>query len=1109
MKKSLQRLLILIATGLGINLNAYAILPGTYTIGGTSPNYTTLSDAINALNATGVQGGNVIFNIRSGTYTSTSWRGEITTVQNASASARVIFQSESGNPADVVINVPGTSSDNYIVKFNKANHVTFKNLTFVNTNTSYGRIFDFASTSSEDSIVNCSLTGATSTTSSTTGELAIVYSNQYTGSNVVFYKNVFNNGAMWVRWYGTGSSSWATGGKFIENTFNMTNSGYYGTYMYYHSDTKFLKNTFNYTGTGVFYGLYTYYGENGMDFAENTFNMNSTSTLYPFYLYYTNYYASTSGFNGNGPTIRKNIINTTNTSGTTVGMYTYYCHYMTVTDNIFNCNSTTGAIQLQGPLYYCRESRAEGNTFNFTASSSGGISNTSGCLYTGGNTWPDTVQKNIFNLKTAGGTIDWYTVYYGGNTGSTMNNNELNFTNTTGSSYCRIQYAMGAEFTKNKIKMNSTSGLMYGMYLYGTTSYAGAKVHNNDIELTSTGNATHYALYGSYMNTDKVFNNIYTSSTLGASNLVYFPGTQYNGNRIYNNVFHSLQSSLTSTTNYGVYADGTSGEIFFNNNIVSRATPLTSGGYGVYNTGSTLKSDYNLYDLPGATVFYQSPTKNGASLQTFREASKVDYNSLVYKAPYVNAAARDFTINASSPDAWAVNGRGVHDSTRYTDRSGAAVPLFVTSGVPDIGAYEVDPTSIPPDAVATPANPVANAFQLFTFGQDTVLAIEWGATVPATYTVKQYTGIKATPVPAGLKRMFFNIQGDASSLNHSYTAYTFYKDPWIGDIPTENDAVLARQSGTGGWVGYNYSNAVRETTRNIVSTVGTIDSAGSFTVVENGRIGIRCVYPPTGIRISNITAESADIKWDAIYNPLGYQVIVKKTSTPPTDTEWGAALNPTSNSVTSGNLNEDTKYYVFVRNICGEKDTSGYTIDSFTTIITCHAPTITVVDVHNTRAVVYWDSVRTAYGYEVALTTSSTAPANGTNITSTERLFSFLDAGKTYYAHVRANCNTIYTKSEWTTVEFSTWSTGVEQINNAGAGIEIYPNPVREELVVTLGGKVISGTVTVQDMTGKTLKAVQATENKVHVNVNELPAGVYILQYAEDGRREQVKFTKQ
>jgi len=56
--------------------SAQAQLNGTYTIGGASPAYATLGDAISDLNGSGVNGA-VIFNIRDGVYTGSSWQGTI------------------------------------------------------------------------------------------------------------------------------------------------------------------------------------------------------------------------------------------------------------------------------------------------------------------------------------------------------------------------------------------------------------------------------------------------------------------------------------------------------------------------------------------------------------------------------------------------------------------------------------------------------------------------------------------------------------------------------------------------------------------------------------------------------------------------------------------------------------------------------------------------------------------------------------------------------------------------------------------------------------------------------------------------------------------------
>ena len=46
-------------------------------------------------------------------------------------------------------------------------------------------------------------------------------------------------------------------------------------------------------------------------------------------------------------------------------------------------------------------------------------------------------------------------------------------------------------------------------------------------------------------------------------------------------------------------------------------------------------------------------------------------------------------------------------------------------------------------------------------------------------------------------------------------------------------------------------------------------------------------------------------------------------------------------------------------------------------------------------------------------------------------------------------------------------------------------------------------------MTGKVLQTQTASGNVVKVSLNSLPSGVYMLQYTDDERREQIKFNKQ
>jgi hypothetical protein len=104
-------------------------LNGTYTIGGDNPDFTTLNQAVTRLNTFGVAGP-VTFNIRPGRYTE---QIKISQYPNSSNTSMVVFQSESGNPNDVVLNHTHTilngEIDNFTVYINGADNLTFRNMT--------------------------------------------------------------------------------------------------------------------------------------------------------------------------------------------------------------------------------------------------------------------------------------------------------------------------------------------------------------------------------------------------------------------------------------------------------------------------------------------------------------------------------------------------------------------------------------------------------------------------------------------------------------------------------------------------------------------------------------------------------------------------------------------------------------------------------------------------------------------------------------------------------------------------------------------------------------------------------------------------------------------
>jgi hypothetical protein len=432
-------------------------------------------------------------------------------------------------------------------------------------------------------------------------------------------------------------------------------------------------------------------------------------------------------------------------------------------------------------------------------------------------------------------------------------------------------------------------------------------------------------------------------------------------------------------------------------------------------------------------------------------------------------------------------------------------------GVPDLGAYEFTPTSTPPNSVAIPANPVANSVQKFVFGGDTVCAIEWGNTVPSSVAVKQYTGLQAAVTPSITERMYFYVDVQTPLGVYEYKPSIRYKNPWLGNISNETNARIAKSSNGGAWAGYNYTNGITDSINNLLMPKENFDSLSSmFTGVENARIGIRCIIPPTSLQHSGVTAFAATETWEPVFSPVGYQIIVDSVQSPLdlSKIQFTSVNNPPTYPIS--NLVENTTYYVNVRTICGAKDTSDWSVDSFRTMITCHAPNISSTSVTHAQAVVYWDTVQTAISYEYRIDQSPTAPAFGTTITTNTALAAGLQPGTTYYAHVRSHCSTIYDISGWSTHEFTTkWPASVDDLNGA-AGITAYPNPVKDVLNINLFSKPAAGAiVTITDLAGRSVYSSGITENKMQVNMQNMAAGMYMLKYIDNDRTEVIKITKE
>ncbi len=184
------------------NIICTGLKTGVYTIGGTSPSYATFTDAAASL-ACGITGP-VTFNVRPGTYNE---RFTIGNPKNTSATNLVLFKSETGNAADVIINSNGAGGSTLrnIIRLNRSSYVHIKNMTLKNASTSIAGSAAIQITADARNILvkDCIIKMDTGSTSPniygiTTSDSASITSSGIGGSNIRIINNKIYGGAIGI-----------------------------------------------------------------------------------------------------------------------------------------------------------------------------------------------------------------------------------------------------------------------------------------------------------------------------------------------------------------------------------------------------------------------------------------------------------------------------------------------------------------------------------------------------------------------------------------------------------------------------------------------------------------------------------------------------------------------------------------------------------------------------------------------------------------------------------------------------------------------------------------------------------------------------------------------
>lgn len=192
----------------------YAAVSDTVTIGGSNPDVPTIAAAYLALSLGGVLD-SVHFQIRTGTYHTPL---SLSQTLGMNCNTPIIFESESGNAADVIWDNTGINA--HTIVLDGSDGVQFRNLTIRTVLPAYHAV-EFKNNATCNTFTDCHLEGVTTTSTSTTQ--AIVYSNSGGCHENHFIGNVFNHGSYGIYWAGDFQT---TGAVLTDNT--IQNAYYIG-----------------------------------------------------------------------------------------------------------------------------------------------------------------------------------------------------------------------------------------------------------------------------------------------------------------------------------------------------------------------------------------------------------------------------------------------------------------------------------------------------------------------------------------------------------------------------------------------------------------------------------------------------------------------------------------------------------------------------------------------------------------------------------------------------------------------------------------------------------------------------------------------------------------
>ncbi|RYZ53407.1 MAG: T9SS type A sorting domain-containing protein [Sphingobacteriales bacterium] len=762
--------------------------------------------------------------------------------------------------------------------------------------------------------------------------------------------------------------------------------------------------------------------------------------------------------------------------------------YITINNLVVEATGTTNSFALH------MMNGSDNNTFNgctFLADTTT-TGTTVACVSMSGSTTSYSTtgtngSNNTFsNCTTDGGYFGF--VFYGISSGTNEANNIINCTVKNYYVYGAYSYYQsgavisGNEFTRPDRTVVSSG---YGVYLTtGTTNMLVEKnrIHNLFDAASVSSTSVSYAIYvssdGTAGNENKIINNlVYDQGASGTHAGLYLTGADYV--QAYHNTLVMNTPVSSGGTTYGIYATGTTAIDLRNNNIV-----ITRGGtgtkYGLYFTNAGKTSDYNnIYvNAPAGTNYVGYfgsgfATLSGPGGWQTANSNAWDQNSKSVD-PLFSPLPGDFT--PSNPQ---INNQpsplGV-----TTDITGA--PRNLTT--PDIGAYEfTPPTCIAPNNLTDSTTMTSATLNWSENGSATLWQIEYGSVNFA----------QGTGTLVNVNTRPFTITG----LNHT-TGYSYFVRSVCGAGDTSiwsarhvfytvpsNDTCTAAVDITSG-LPYNGT------------TAGAWQSMASGTCAASTTFANDVWYMFTTTATGNVTITATNTVGDVVLELLsgscGTFTAIDCQDQPAIGTE----------TITATNLAAGT-YYVRVYGYLGIENPFVVQVSGIPLAI--HLNDISAANAGK-RNRIDWSTGTEARGDYFELERS----ADGSifeklaviDARGQASFYTYWDenplTGENYYRLklVDPSGGFSYSKTVIATMRLGLFS------------VNAHPNPVTDKLTITINGQMENeAAVSVTDITGKLITAQPVSSNVIHLNLDFLTPGIYLIKYSDSARSEVIRVEKQ